>query len=406
MRLTRLFIGLALILVSVWVIVGEQMGGASANAMVNARLTTLRAPLAGRITMPDLAFGATVREGEELASVVDFSVDRIRLDDLVLEWQHAQGERDRLIDVMTETRQMMESLSVRAARFERGKIRQVEVRLRHARARLAMLEERAATPPARLASLEPEILLDGMASRLRRDTAPVAAPAAPVPQTPVDLVLAIELAREQVGVLEAAIASARDGVFLADGYNDSPYAGQRLYELQTRYDALEAEHRGQLRAVRDLAARVTQERLSVNRRAEAPLAANVSGQLWEVLAGDGEQVERGQDVLRLLDCDHVLVTASVSESVYNGLRQGDAAKFRMSGSGEVFDATVERLAGAGAATIYRNLAVAAGQKHLERYDVAVSVPGLARSEAGACPVGRTGRVFFEGRPLDRLRGLL
>ena len=131
----------------------------------------------------------------------------------------------------------------------------------------------AATPPARLASLEPEILLDGMASRLRRDTAPVAAPAAPVPQTPVDLALAIELAREQVGVLEAAIASARDGVFLADGYNDSPYAGQRLYELQTRYDALEAEHRGQLRAVRDLAARVTQERLSVNRRAEAPLVA-------------------------------------------------------------------------------------------------------------------------------------
>ncbi|WP_341213346.1 HlyD family secretion protein [uncultured Limimaricola sp.] len=404
MRLTRLLIGLVLVLVSVWVIVGEQMGGASANAMVNARLATLRAPLAGRVTMPDLALGATVRQGEELASVVDGKPDRIRLDDLVLEWQYAKSERDRLLDVMTETRQMMESLSVRAARFERGKIRQVEIRLRHARTRLAMLEERAAQPPARVAALEPEILLDGMAPRLRRDTSPVAA--APIPSVPADLSYSIELAREEVGVLEAAIASARDGVFLGDGYNDSPYAGQRLYELQTRYDALEAEHRGKLREVRDLAARVTQERLSVNLRAEAPLAANVSGQLWEVLAGDGERVERGQDVLRLLDCDHVFVTASVSESVYNRLQQGDAAKFRLSGSGEVFDATVERLAGAGAATIYQNLAVAPGQKHLERYDVAVSVPGLPLSDAGACPVGRTGRVFFEGRPLDRLRDLL
>lgn len=64
-----------------------------------------------------------------------------------------------------------------------------------------------------------------------------------------------------------------------------------------------------------------------------------------------------------------------------------------------------RLAGAGAATVYRNLAVAPSSKHLERYDVTLLVSGLKDDPELACAVGRTGRVFFERRPLDWLRRL-
>ncbi|MCP1170010.1 HlyD family efflux transporter periplasmic adaptor subunit [Limimaricola litoreus] len=404
MRFTRLFIGLLLVLVSIWVIVGEQMGGASANAMVNARLATLRAPIAGKVTMPDLALGATVRRSEELASVSDSRVDRIRLNDLVLEQRDARIERDRLRDVITETRNMATTISVRAARFERSNIRQAEIRLNHALERLALLEERAReSSRARVAALEPPLAIEDPVRRARPDTG--LAPNLPR-DVPSDLALAVEWAREEVGVRRSALSAARDGVFVANDYSDSPYAGQRLAELRARLDGFEAAYRAQLSQISALDKRIVEERISVNHLTEAPLISMLDGRLWEVLAGHGERVERGQDILRLLDCGNVIVTASVSESVYNRLKPGDAARFRLSGTGEVFHATVERLAGAGAATIYRNLAVAPGPKHLERYDVAVSVPGLSDSEAGYCPVGRTGRVFFEGRPLDRLRGLL
>lgn len=410
MRLTRLVLGLILILVSIWVILGEQLGGTSANAMVNARLATLRSPIAGTVAMPDLALGATIRPGEELASVNDPHVDRIRLNDLVLEWQYAQAERDRLREVIDETARAIETLSVRAARFGRGKTREVEIRLAHARARLALLERQANDGAARVAALEPELPQEpqgaGPDTGTGSQAATDAAPEIFLPDLPTDLAIALEHAREEVGVLQSALSAARDGVFLVDGVNDSPFASQRLAELRARNDGFEAAYRAQVRQVRALASRITEERVSVNRLGEAPLAADFEGRLWEVLAHDGENLQRGEPVLRLLDCESLIVTGSVSESVFNALRPGDGAKFRLSGSGEVLEGTVERLAGAGAASLYDTLAVAAGREHLERYDVAVSVPGLRDLDGGACPVGRTGRLFFESRPLDWLRGLL
>ena len=98
-----------------------------------------------------------------------------------------------------------------------------------------------------------------------------------------------------------------------------------------------------------------------------------------------------------------MVTAAVTERVYNSLAVGDAARFRLGGSSAVFEATVARLAGSGAQTIYRNLAVAPSQRHLERFDVALIVP---QPGVEGCMIGRTGRTFFDGRPLDGLRRLL
>jgi hypothetical protein len=49
--------------------------------------------------------------------------------------------------------------------------------------------------------------------------------------------------------------------------------------------------------------------------------------------------------------------------------------------------------------------VAPSARHLERFDVAVAVPGLQEDPELACAIGRTGRVFFDARPLDWLRGL-
>lgn len=89
---------------------------------------------------------------------------------------------------------------------------------------------------------------------------------------------------------------------------------------------------------------------------------------------------------------------------YNDLSPGDPARFRPSGGDATFEGTVARLAGSGAETIYRNLAIAPSVRHLERYDVAIVVAVLREDPELACAVGRTGQVFFQDRPLDWLRG--
>jgi hypothetical protein len=149
--------------------------------------------------------------------------------------------------------------------------------------------------------------------------------------------------------------------------------------------------------------RVEEEQLRVSRLSGTTVKSNVRGRLWAILSADEEVLQRGQPVAQLVDCDSTLVTLSVAEGVCNRLAVGDAATFRVNGESRLFPGTVVSLAGSGASSIYRNLAVAPSQRHLERYDVALSVPGIVSDEELDCAIGRTGRVFFQNRPLDFVR---
>ena len=302
MRFGRLFLGLAVILLALWIIVGEQITGVSSDAVVNARLSTVRAPIAGTLDMPFLPFGTVINADEEFATLNDPLVDIVRLNDLSMERAFAAAEVRRLIA------------------FGAG---QTESDIAESN-----------TDPKVLASRGPTKNI-------------------------------------RVGPSEL-------GVYLTE-------ARQRLEAIDQR---------------------LVDENKRIARLSDASLTAPTDGLLWEVLAGDGEVVQRGQDILKLMVCDSALVTLSVPDNVYNRLRVGQAAKFRLDGTKLLYDGKITRIAGAGAETIYRNLAVAPSIKHLERYDIALLVPELREDTDLRCTVGRTGRVFFETRPLDWVRDLV
>lgn len=373
MQVFRLLIGAAVVVFALWVIVGEQMSGASANAVVNARLSTVRAPIAGAFTFSARELGSTVTKGEALASVRASLVDRVRLGDLEMERSFAAADVVRIGALLDATRSVLTEMENRSTRFTDRQIAELELRLEHAQDRLALFG--------------------------------IAAGAEDTPASDTPASLAESRAREEVAVLQNALAAARSGVFIGDGYNDAPNAEQRRVELMTTVDGLEADLVAAQSRVAAITDRIEQERLAVNRLTDAEIAATVSGRIWDVLAADGETLQRGEPVLRLVDCDALVVTLSVTENVYNGLRVGDAGTFRLSGSGATYDGTVARLGGSGAATFYGNLAVAPSAQHLERFDVALAVPGLRTDPDLSCPIGRTGRAFFEERPLDWLRDI-
>lgn len=385
MRYTRLLIGLAVIVLALLVITYEQMAGASADAVVNARLSTLRSPIAGAVEMPPRALGASVTIGEEMASVTDPMVDNIRLNDLVMERGFAAVEVDRLEQLLGDLSKQISALDMRGASYRSNRLEEIETRLSHARARLQLLEKGSAE-----GGLVAGLLEEGQSGDQG---------------DPQVNGIALEYARERVAVLEIALRGARTGVFLGDGYNDAPYSEQRRSELEVMREGLLADHQNAAGRLVVIEERLAQERLRASRLGRGAIKSTTNGQLWEALVASGEIVQRGQDVLRLMNCDSAIVTLSVTESVYNDLTVGQSAVFRLSGDGRSFPASVIRLAGAGAGTIYQNLAVAPSQKHLERYDVAIMVPALREQPELRCAVGRTGRVFFDRRPLDWLRGL-
>ena len=52
MKYKRLILGLLAIILALWIIVGEQMSGATADAVVNAPIVTMRATVSGNLTVP------------------------------------------------------------------------------------------------------------------------------------------------------------------------------------------------------------------------------------------------------------------------------------------------------------------------------------------------------------------
>ena len=283
-------------------IIGEQITGVSSDAVVNARLSTVRAPIAGTLDMPMRPFGMSIRADDELATLNDPLADKVRYNDLRMERAFAAAEVERLVAFGAD---------------------QVPA-------------------DAEQINSDPEVL----ANRAPRTNT-------------------------RVGNSELAVY---------------------LTEARSRLEAIDV--------------RLVDEDARLALLSNASLTAPSDGLLWEILADDGEVVQRGQDILKLMLCDTALVTLSVPVNVYNRLRVGQSAKFRLDGTEALYDGTITRIAGSGAETIYRNLAVAPSIKHLERYDIALLVPELRENSTLRCTVGQTGRVFFEARPLDRMRDLL
>ncbi|WP_332872531.1 HlyD family efflux transporter periplasmic adaptor subunit [Pontibaca salina] len=369
-------------------IIAEQMAGASADAVINAPVVTIRADTAGDISLSNHPFGARVQEGETIATVTDPLVDTVRLNDLRMEQAFAKAEVARLSADLNSTRAMRDHFNDRVATFRGARLEELRKRLHHARLRLSILEGGDLPDGTDQQIID---LVNKLPDRL--------------PQEPGIAPLILDHARERVEILEIALNAAETGIFLGDGYNGSSNAEQRATELQTVIAGLEnslAEARSRLNA---LSIRSQRETLRVNTASGGDIRSPVNGIYWEILQSDGVNVQRGDPILRLIDCEATLITLSVTKRVFNTLRIGDPASFRLTGREHVFDGTVARLAGTGANTIYHNLAVAPSQKHLERFDVALLVPGLAADAEHGCSIGRTGRVFFSTRPLNWFRTL-
>jgi multidrug resistance efflux pump len=195
--------------------------------------------------------------------------------------------------------------------------------------------------------------------------------------------------------LEAAsieLGAARRGIFVGSSNNDRPRYMQHTDELERQVSALaqtlEEHDRRMVRLSRELA----KEKVRYDSLSAADIIAPAEGSVWEMLTAPEEQVRVGQDLVRLLDCGQVVVTAIVNEGIYNRLQVGSSARFGPRGRREDLPGTVVRLRDTSPASLAIQPSAVKGSYH-----VMVAVPRLA--EGGGCLVGLTGRVSFsDSRP--------
>ncbi|WP_334513216.1 HlyD family secretion protein [Bradyrhizobium sp. AZCC 1693] len=396
MKLARILIGIVLLAGGLYILIGEHFAGTSADANVNARIYVIRAPIEGNVTLAVKSIGARLNAGELVADVSDDRFDNARLLELERNRDNQQIELTRIAAQRMAVSESRIGFSAQATDYQHGRTRQIEARLAENKAAqdAASARLRAADAAFRRAN---ELSNRGVETAASFDRARAAFDVAQQD---------LESARQRNVYLETELASARSGVFIGESYNDAPSSSQRIRELDLRLAELSVDEQQVKARIAQYERQVDAERVRVNRLTSATLKAGVPGVAWDFLVDDGEFARRGQDLMKLVDCSNVIVTASVTESLYDSLTIGAPVQFRLFGDRRIFDGTIIRLGGSGASLLYTNLAVGPSAQHLQRFDVTATVPELAREPDLACAIGRTGRVIFSGGPIARLRRLL
>jgi biotin carboxyl carrier protein len=385
-RLLKTAIAVAVAAFIVWLPAQRLLQTTSVEAVVNAQLVTLRSPIDGVVSseLRNLALGADIEQGIQMLRITNTRADRGRMDDLRRLVERSEAEEAVLIKRIENVGQMQAEFIGQTHLFQKGRIRQLVARIEESRSTLGAATQRQQETSAvleRARSLDtkgfqPKALLD----KAQRDNE-----------------IAVQDARSiehRIQGIEVELEAARDGTFLGDSYNDRPRSAQRADEMkQLVFDltAQLAERQSGLPQLRnDLI--VEQTRQDVN--AGAIVTAPAGGKIWELLTAGGEQVQRGQELVRVLDCKAAVVTAVVSEAVYNRLQVGTVANFRFRDSEQAMAGRIVNLTGVASAPA--NFAIAPSSLNRESYRVVVSVPDLVKS-GQSCSLGRTGQVVFEDR---------
>jgi multidrug resistance efflux pump len=383
-RMLKTALGCLIVALAGFVPIHKYLQLASTEAIVTTHVITVRTPIDGQIDplikIPEV--GSPVKTGAVLLRITNRRADRGRLDDLRRIIELAEGERSAFSERLELLRSQENGLVEQTRAFQQGRVRQLEERVAEIESQIAAAV--ATRTEAGAALLRTSILTDnGVQSKAAHDRAERDAAVAEQAEA--------ALRRRLAGV-KVELDGARQGLFVGDSYNDRPSSFQHADEVVLRIGELQAELRVRNERLTHLRTELAAETERYADQSTVELTAPVSGSVWELLAAPGEEVRRGQDLMRLLDCSSEVVTAAVNERVYEKLRVGDPTRFHLLGNGTDYSGQVIRLGGLAGPSDNWALSSSAFAKDLFRVTVSI-----AEIKEPGCGVGRTGRVLFESK---------
>jgi multidrug resistance efflux pump len=365
-----------------WFPVQRLLATTSAEAVVNARIITIRAPIEGEVTMDHggTDIGSPFRVDQTILTIRNPRADSVHLTNLM-------GEREQLrttIAALQAKKRLLqlslEELTTQQERFRLGRIAQLNQRIREADADIASSQAQYSVAAQALKR----------ASSLRQTDA--------VSQAFLDKADGDERVAKQAilaqiehkkGVL-VELDAAKKGTFVGDSYNDTPQSAQRKMEVSIELSDVQARLGGSEAQLAAIQITIDAETARQNELSKADVLSVANGRVWEMLTAPGEHVNAGQELMKLLDCGSAIVSASVSETAYERLAIGQSATFTPRDGGPELTGIVVGLNGL--AAVQSNTAIQQSALSREPYHVSLKFPEL--SKKFDCRVGQSGLVKF------------
>jgi multidrug resistance efflux pump len=379
-RSAKVALGIGLVVAFGWTPLRAMLATTSVEAIVNARIETIRAPIEGIVQAnADKNTNWNSTTAPPKLVIKNPYADRSRLDELRRALNTLEAQEESLGRQSQLTQTALDTINLQAEKYRAGRLKLIDARLAR---QVAELDATTAKTSQTTASKKRSDHLQktGFISGTDSDRIQYEWNAATSAEA------AAQKRLEETKVEHDAVA---DGVFIGDSYNDSPSSIQRETELKMKKGELDAQFAGVRTQITHIKDQISEEEARFRLRSEANVALPSKGRVWEMLVGPGEFVNKGQDLLRVLDCSNPIVSANVDERVYNRLEVGSPATFRPLQDGQTYHGTVVNLTGAAGAPA--NFAIAPISLRKSPFYVTIAMDGMG---AGGCSIGRTGTVSF------------
>jgi multidrug resistance efflux pump len=388
-RFLKIALGIGLVVAFGWTPLRAMLATTSVEAIVNARIETIRAPIEGIVQVPaekNANWSATAAPPR--LTITNPYADRSRLDELRRALNTLEAQEDSLGRQSQLAQTALDTISLQAEKYRVGRLKLIDARLARQTADLQATSAKTSQTTASKKRSD-HLQQTGFISGAESDRVQYEWNAATSTEA------AAQKRLEETKVEHDAVA---DGVFIGDSYNDAPSSIQRETELKMKKGELDAQLAGVRTQISHIKDQISEEEARVGLRSEATVALPSKGRVWEMLVGPGEFVNKGQDLMRVLDCSSPIVSANVDERVYNRLEVGSPATFRPLQDGKTYHGTVVNLTGAAGAPA--NFAIAPINLRKSPFYVTIAMDDMG---AAGCSIGRTGTVNFGDGDVESAR---
>lgn len=386
-RKVRLGLAVALIGVSAWAFLPYVNYRIASSAFVNAELVRVAAPIAGRLTRDLPHKDDYIAQDRKVTLIEALSRDQRHLLDLVSRQAIAKERAELARKQLAEIAVADAALAKRTQIYREGMIARLEHELTEtSKSKTRCLAE--ADLRRDVGSRMERLVKDGIATPIRTAEAFVSLEATTT---------RCEMADARLLRLAVELASAKEGVILGDGANDSPYSQQQRDRLQLRRQELETKALEETLQVSETADEMTEEQQRLNRLSHFDLSLPADHVVWSVAASPGSTVSDGQTLLDFAACDNRFVDVELPEREFEKIKVGAPALVRLIGSSEWRQGQIRQVRGSAARVDDRLLAAQVQKPDLNSITVEVGLPNDEdkTDRNSFCNIGRLAEVRFQ-----------
>lgn len=369
-RALRILFALAILGTTAWFIHDRFFVIRAQTAVLAGRTITLRAPIDGRLDMPQHFPGDQLAEGAVFAQVVNERAATLGLSQLRGNLAALEAEIAALEHRAAGTSALLQDASGTAEAFRRTRVDQIASRLAEAESLLRVADARLREATA-AATRGQSLVRQGFTTQAQMD----------VLRRDLDVARDTQRAlAERRDSLLVEQAGAQAGIFATDNATDRSISQQtmdRLTLTMVELSAMIAERRARLPALRREAER-EEQLLALHQN--GPIRVPAGSVVIRVLANHGEVVRAGQEIARLAACGEPILTAELDDRSMRHVQIGQKAEFRAAGSRQVLEGEVVQVI---------PLSLTPGEAR-GRPQALLRIA----SQADSCETGRMGEVRF------------